>query len=50
MRVFAFAAAPMTHTVPPVVYLHMFAALAALVIGTVQLARVKGTASHKAIG
>jgi len=40
----------MTHTVPPVIYIHMFAALSALAIGSVQLARVKGTASHKATG
>jgi uncharacterized membrane protein len=40
----------MTHVVPPVIYVHLFAALAALFIGTIQLARVKGTPSHKAIG
>jgi uncharacterized membrane protein len=40
----------MTRTVSPVACLHMFAALAALVIGTVELARPKGTGSHKAIG
>ncbi len=40
----------MTRTVAPVVYLHMFAALAALVAGTVQLLRPKGTGAHKAIG
>jgi uncharacterized membrane protein len=40
----------MSRTVTPVVYVHMMAALAALVIGTVQLLRPKGTGAHKAIG
>lgn len=40
----------MTHPVPPVVYVHLFAAIAALVLGTIQLARMKGTPSHKAAG
>jgi len=40
----------MTRTVPPVDYLHMCAALGALVVGSVQLARPNGTGSHKAIG
>ena len=39
----------MTRTVPPVACLHMLAALAALVVGTVQLARAKGTGPHEAI-
>jgi uncharacterized membrane protein len=40
----------MTRTVPSVVYLHMFAALAALAVGAVQLARTKGTSSHRVVG
>jgi len=36
--------------VPPVVYLHLSAALAALAVGTLQLARPKGTGPHKARG
>lgn len=38
--------------VPPplVVYVHLAAALGAMLIGAVQLARPKGTASHRAIG
>ena len=40
----------MAHPVPAVVYVHLFAALSALVLGTAQLARVKGTPSHKAAG
>ncbi len=40
----------MAHPVPAVVYVHLFAALCALVLGTAQLARVKGTPSHKAAG
>lgn len=40
----------MTHPVPLVIYIHMTAALAALVLGTVQLARAKGTASHRVAG
>lgn len=40
----------MTHAVPWIVYVHLFAAFAALGIGTVQLARPKGTGSHKLIG
>jgi len=38
------------HGVPLVVYVHMTAALTALVLGTVQLARPKGTYSHKTLG
>ncbi|MFO1322552.1 MAG: DUF2306 domain-containing protein [Burkholderiales bacterium] len=40
----------MAKVVTPVVYVHLFAALAALLFGIVQLARPKGTPSHKAIG
>ena len=40
----------MTYAVPLIVYVHMSAAFAALGIGTVQLARPKGTGSHKLIG
>ena len=40
----------MTRTVPPVVFVHMTAAILALVIGTLQLARAKGTSSHRMIG
>ena len=40
----------MAHPVPPVVYVHMSAALAALVLGTIQLARTKGTRSHRVAG
>jgi uncharacterized membrane protein len=40
----------LTHTVPAVVYVHLSAALAALVLGTIQLARLKGTPSHRAMG
>jgi uncharacterized membrane protein len=42
--------APLTPTVPAVVYVHLSAALAALVLGTLQLARAKGTLSHRALG
>jgi uncharacterized membrane protein len=38
------------HPVPPVTYVHLAAAVAALVIGTIQLARTKGTPSHRRIG
>jgi uncharacterized membrane protein len=40
----------MPHPVPPVVYVHLTAALAALAVGTWQLLRPKGTGSHKLIG
>jgi len=40
----------MPHVVPPVVYVHLFAAAAAIALGAFQLARPKGTGSHKAIG
>jgi uncharacterized membrane protein len=40
----------MAHPVPAVAFLHMFAAFAALALGTWQLARPKGTASHKLRG
>lgn len=40
----------MSRSVPLVVYIHMSAALAALVLGTVQLARGKGTRSHRMTG
>lgn len=40
----------MAHPIPAVVYFHMSAALAALAVGTWQLARAKGTASHRVIG
>ena len=35
---------------PPVVWIHFVAALAALTIGAIQLARPKGTPGHRAIG
>jgi uncharacterized membrane protein len=34
----------------PAIQIHAYAALAAFVLGLVQLARVKGTASHRALG
>jgi uncharacterized membrane protein len=37
-------------SVPLPVYLHLAAALLALLLGIVMLARRKGTASHKAVG
>ena len=40
----------MVQAPPLVVYVHFIAALAAMVIGAVQLARPKGTAGHRAIG
>ena len=40
----------MPHPVPPVVYVHLLSALAALVLGAVQLARRKGTPGHRALG
>lgn len=40
----------MSLPVPPVIYVHMSAAFAALVVGAWQLARPKGTSSHRAIG
>jgi len=39
-----------TGPVPPVIYLHLTCASAALVLGTVQLARTKGTPSHRLFG
>jgi uncharacterized membrane protein len=41
--------APLT-SAPLSVQLHAYAALAAFALGTVQLARVKGTASHRVLG
>ena len=40
----------MGRTVPLVVYFHLTAALLALVIGTIQLLRAKGTGSHRMVG
>ena len=40
----------MPNSVPLPVYLHLAAALLALLLGIVMLARRKGTASHKALG
>lgn len=40
----------MTYPVPSVVYVHLTAAIVALVVGAVQLARAKGTASHRLAG
>lgn len=40
----------MPRAVPPIVYVHLSAAVAAIAIGTIQLARQKGTSSHRAIG
>lgn len=40
----------MQASVAPVVYVHMTAALLALAVGTFQLARPKGTYSHKKLG
>ena len=40
----------MAHSVPFVIYIHMSAALAALVLGGAQLARAKGTSSHRIAG
>ncbi len=33
-----------------IIFIHLFAALAALVVGIIMLARAKGTPSHKVIG
>jgi uncharacterized membrane protein len=41
--------APLTNA-PFVIQLHAYAALAAFVLGAVQLARVKGTTQHRALG
>jgi uncharacterized membrane protein len=41
--------APLT-SAPLAIQLHAYAALAAFLLGIVQLARLKGTASHRAIG
>jgi uncharacterized membrane protein len=46
----ATAESRVTRSVPWVIYLHMFAAMAALAVGTAQLARAKGTGSHKRVG
>ena len=40
----------MPQPVPAVVYVHLSAAIAALVLGTVQLLRPKGTGSHRVAG
>jgi uncharacterized membrane protein len=40
----------MAHPVPPIVYVHMSAAFAALALGTFQLWRPKGTYSHRKLG
>ena len=40
----------MGRTVPLVIYFHLTAALLALVIGTIQLMRPKGTGSHRMVG
>ena len=40
----------MVHVVPPVVYVHMTSAIAALVLGSAQLARAKCTSSHRLAG
>jgi uncharacterized membrane protein len=40
----------MARSVPLVIYVHLFAALAALLLGTWQLLRPKGTSAHKATG
>ena len=40
----------MGRTVPFVIYFHLTAALLALVIGTIQLMRPKGTGSHRMVG
>ena len=42
--------AAMSHPVPAVVYAHLLSALAALVLGAVQLARRKGTPWHRVLG
>jgi hypothetical protein len=39
----------MPHVVPPVVYVRLFVAVAAIGLGVFQLARPKGTWPHKAI-
>jgi uncharacterized membrane protein len=41
--------APLTNA-PFAIQLHAYAALAAFVLGAVQLARVKGTTQHRALG
>jgi uncharacterized membrane protein len=41
--------APLTNA-PPAIQIHAYAAFAAFVLGVVQLARVKGTMSHRALG
>jgi uncharacterized membrane protein len=40
----------MSQPIAPAVYVHLTAALCALVVGIVQMVRAKGTASHKALG
>lgn len=40
----------MSHPVPPVIYIHLSAAVAAMALGAYQLARPKGTGSHKQLG
>lgn len=40
----------MIRTVPPVVYVHLFAAISAMMIGAMQLLRPKGTGTHRAVG
>ncbi len=40
----------MTVAPPPIIVAHLSAALAALLVGAVQLARVKGTAGHRVLG
>lgn len=41
--------APLTGA-PPAIQIHAYAALAAFLLGIVQLARVKGTTGHRALG
>jgi len=47
---FAAAGRTMVQSPPLVVYVHFIAALAAMAIGAVQLARPKGTRGHRVVG
>jgi uncharacterized membrane protein len=50
MRVFRSRRAVMSQPVPPIVYVHLFAAVSAFLLGAWQLARPKGTPGHRAAG
>ena len=50
MRTFFTPVAPMSFPPSPLVVVHLSAALCALVVGAVQLARAKGTPGHRVLG